>query len=124
MNRTEQVLTEHSVKPLFYYDGTITVCLLVRDNKALSRGLSICSPLDNFAKRVGRAKALGRAVQAIVRRDSSGKIYHGRFGGKGHRGLLLAEMEFGVKSCYLPELTSREQSRLSRRNGVDKSQSL
>ncbi len=48
--------------------GRLTVCILMSlRGVVLSRGISICSPADQFVKKVGRAKARGRAEQAIIR---------------------------------------------------------
>lgn len=44
-----------------------TACLLLKEGKVLARGFSKCAPMDQFSKRIGRAKALGRAVSALVR---------------------------------------------------------
>lgn len=43
----------------------VTVCLLRNEQTGVwSRGVSVCSPLDNVCKRLGRLKAWARAVQA------------------------------------------------------------
>ena len=52
---------------LFYYVGNITVCLLVKDRELLARGIAVCSDRDQFIKKTGRAKALGRAVKAALK---------------------------------------------------------
>jgi hypothetical protein len=53
-----------------------SVCLLHRTNtiRCFARGISVCSAKDQFHRRLGRAKALGRAVQAMKRRESIGVI--------------------------------------------------
>lgn len=102
------------VKTIFYYlkdDRTkkphTTVCLLVSpDGRILSRGISICSPLDSFRKKTGKDKALGRAIKALVRKISSEPIqpFSHSFSGSEERIRYLKEVEkeFGFKSTYLP----------------------
>ena len=59
------------IRHQFYYFNRArdraTVCLLIQDNKIIARGISLCSHKDQFVKRIGKAKALGRAVQAMER---------------------------------------------------------
>ena len=50
------------------------------DFTAFFIGVSVCSFKDSFTKKTGRAKALGRAVQAIKR----GEIVSGSFDGVGN----------------------------------------
>lgn len=40
-----------------------TVCLLAENGEIVSRGLSICSELDQFSKKLGRTIAHGRALK-------------------------------------------------------------
>lgn len=47
----------------------ITRCILLKDGK-LTFGQAICSDKENPVKRVGRAKALGRAIRAFERKMS------------------------------------------------------
>jgi len=42
----------------------VTVCL-IQTNQYLSRGVAICSPRDQFDKKVGRKKARDRAIKAL-----------------------------------------------------------
>ena len=59
----------HSV--LYYYDdiqnsyiyGKLTICIIVKDGKLVSRGTAYCSKKDCFVKKLGRNIALGRAIQ-------------------------------------------------------------
>lgn len=66
-------------KPFFYYNGGITVCLLCKDGSVIARGVSICSPRDQFLKKIGRAKSLGRALQALWNSENVGEIEPARF---------------------------------------------
>jgi hypothetical protein len=74
-------LEKLGLKDIYYYyvfqKGNRGVfCLLVdRENNTLeARGLSVCSLKDQFIKRVGRAKAMGRALQAITHKKN---VKHG-----------------------------------------------
>ena len=56
--------------PIYYYmtannKKVVTVCLIALKGEAIARGVSICSPMDCFNKRTGRAIALGRAMKAL-----------------------------------------------------------
>lgn len=73
--------------PFFFYKpllersypelGRLTICILMsRRGVILSEGISICSPADQFVKVVGRAKARGRAEQAIIRGEVWQYIRH------------------------------------------------
>lgn len=58
-------------KELYYYcrdgdnDPMITVCLLISSDGLTSRGIAICSPMDNPNKSVGRGYARDRAYDAM-----------------------------------------------------------
>ena len=64
------------MKEVLYYQGKNAFCLLVDEvtRQAVARGVSICSPKDQFEKKVGRAKARGRAQQAIARKGNVDSI--------------------------------------------------
>lgn len=69
------------MKEYYYYlrNGesrpVMTICLLTSDDGVdVGRGVSICSLCDTFCKRVGRAKARGRAVQALVRKATGNPV--------------------------------------------------
>lgn len=53
------------------YRGVVAV--LLTNGKAFV-GVSLCSPLDQFIKKVGKSMALGRAVRAYVKELSVGSI--------------------------------------------------
>ncbi len=110
--KLEERLNELGIQRVqFYYEGEITVCLLFKDGETLSRGVTICSPLDNFVKRQGRNIALGRAIQAAVREETTGRvnILKRKWYDNTSPDLILARDTFVFKSCYYPILTSREQ---------------
>lgn len=48
----------------------VTVCVIKGDDGKISRGLSLCSFLDNPCKKEGRQKAYGRALKAFFNRQS------------------------------------------------------
>jgi len=79
----EKILEENGVdKVAFYYRGTpiinnaFTTCLFINTEKGRieARGVSICSIKDVFCKKQGKHRAFGRAMRALIRRDSDGKI--------------------------------------------------
>ncbi len=110
--RTEDKLEEMGVRPYYYRDGHSTICLLLKaeSDEAVARGIAICSPRDAYVKRVGRAKALGRAVKALVRCENTEPIEPERFvmdtDFMGAVGRLYKEFMF--KSIRSPLLTSKE----------------
>lgn len=102
-------------KPRFYYElaERVTVCLLTKDGAPIARGVAICSMLDQFERRIGRAKALGRAVQALQKGESTALIRPGRF--ELTRPLnyrLRMEWAAGMispyKATFMPKLTGFE----------------
>jgi hypothetical protein len=60
------------VKEVLYYQGKSAFCLLVDEatKEPIARGVAICSPKDQFVRKTGRAKARGKAQQAIVRKEN------------------------------------------------------
>ncbi len=102
------------VNHIFYYEGfkrTTTVCLLLKDRSVIARGVAICSPLDQFVKRIGRTKALGMAAAAIHRKENSRQIRS-----CGNRILQARRFayHFKYRSCYCPILTERETDLVAR----------
>lgn len=81
--------------------GRITVCLLSGDGVVLSRGVSFCSPRDQYDRKIGVYKARSRSIRALTNKRTSSPI--------GRRGWLneLASI-FLNKSTYSPELLSNE----------------
>ena len=108
--KCQQQIQELVVEPLYYYEDVITVCLLKRGKEVLARGVAICSPIDQFVKKVGRMKALGMALRALVQHRSSGDIRPGRFIGRPSQHIhpLWKAEKFQRRSDYEPELTDRE----------------
>lgn len=54
-----------------------TICLLIDlhgPTGKIYRGISLCNPKDQFNKKLGRAIALGRAIQAMEKLHSSSKM--------------------------------------------------
>jgi len=111
--------------PLFYYDKQTSVCLLMNTKgEPMARGIAICSPLDPFEKRIGRAKALGRAIQALIKQDTNGWINPHRFDER-KPGIPRTKQEeikirlrnaaytYGWKSAFHPTLTDLEKQLLN-----------
>lgn len=117
--KNEQKLKDYNLKPIYYYDGKVTVCLLLQDGgQVKARGVAICSPEDQFVKATGRALALGRAMQAIERGES-GEISSARFwrpdtGYSTYGGIAKAHRLFHSKSIRQPVLTEAEIYLLSK----------
>ena len=89
-----------NVKPYFYYDRrelVTTICLLYDGEQFISRGVSFCSPRDEFIKYTGRTKACGRAIKAMIGKEDSMLV-------------RTLPVENGIyKSRYLPVLNSIEK---------------
>ena len=69
------------------------VCILLdKNNKILSRGVSICSFLDQYVKKTGRNRAFGRAVKALVNKQNSLEINPLRFENE------IVELKFKAKN--------------------------
>jgi hypothetical protein len=45
--------------------GGVTVCNLYSGSERIGKGVAVCSPLDNFNKRIGRDISLGRALKNL-----------------------------------------------------------
>lgn len=77
----EKKLKDEGIIVKYYYlncpfvGNIFTSCVLLKDKKILSRGISICSVLDFHSKKTGRNKARTRALQALYRKESSLEIY-------------------------------------------------
>jgi len=120
MKTQQQMAEELGVRPYFYYVGTAigTVCLLKKENSCVARGVSICSPQDQFNRATGRAKAFGRAIKAVVRKETNDRINVNRLMNKYYPSLhpktFINEVSdmadtFTHKSIYMPELTEFER---------------
>jgi hypothetical protein len=92
----------------------VTVCLLKYGDE-LSRGISICSLKDNPVKAKGKAKAKGRAYEALITKRDNSILYR-------NEALSIInhlyieediikwneEEDQGYKSIYKPQLTDFE----------------
>lgn len=103
---------------LYYVSGSsdgsraCVVLLMNPAGGAEARGISVCSPQDNFVKATGRLIARGRALRAVKRRSNSKylKPYAGnseRY--YGNDTVALLGFTFNCLSEYLPELTEEEK---------------
>ena len=87
----------------YYRFGNITVCLLIKERQVLARGVSVCSPKDQFVKNTGKVKALGKAMRAYINKGGQERL----------RGFPHF-MGFNSLIDYEPVLTEREQKILER----------
>jgi len=110
--KQKQHLRELGLKDTYYYDGygarTTTICLLVQDTTIVARGVALCSPLDQFNKQVGRAKALGQAIKAALSHETSGLFYLNC-----KHPLYLTATKYGHRSVYYPQPFEYEAKVLS-----------
>lgn len=82
-------LEKNGVKKILYYNipvinqvPPITVCTFLDEKyNAISRGISICSPLDKFKKKDSRNRAYGRAVSALFHKKDLFELKPERFDG-------------------------------------------
>ena len=111
-NRDKLEKLELAGKERYYYQrfgksvGTATICLIpvpACDGNAIVRGVSFCSPRDQFNKRLGRDIALGRAIKAIEVGDDSDAVPV-----KSPAGILNNQGIFFL-SAFNPELTYYEK---------------
>jgi hypothetical protein len=79
------------------------VSILVDSLGHRSRGVSICSPKDQFVKQDGRELAELRAFKALSKKDSFGEI---------RRPGLLIDPKFYYKCEFMPHLTEFEEKLL------------
>ncbi len=97
---------------IFYNDGQTTVCLILgSDQTVLARGIAICSRMDDFDGREGRATAQARAMEAVGRQADCGeiKVIAPRANPYDLIPVSLAKDRFGeYKGYYLPNLTPTE----------------
>ena len=105
MNNLDYI-KDRNLEKVIYRIGTTYVCLLLDDNhkKIIARGVSICSPRDQFVKRTGMDKAVGMAVRAFYNLDSSGKT----------PSKCSESNVFDYMSEYLPVPTEHEAELLTR----------
>ncbi len=118
MNKDEKNFQELQEKynlqrPLIYYSNESTVCILiprrvwsVKEKREeipviLARGVAVCSSKDRYIKRIGRAIARGRAIQALWNKNSS-LIFRER----------IIEKDV-YKSHYLPRISKTEKQILN-----------
>jgi hypothetical protein len=93
----------------------IAVCLIVNKGE-IARGIAICSPRDNFAKKVGRQKALKRAALALEKKENAKMMLR-----KEVHEVYRTVSSFGLgltgqyKQTYNPELTFLEKDILEGR---------
>jgi hypothetical protein len=97
------------VKEIGYYlrnednQPKTAVAIFVNDFGHTARGVSICSPKDQFIKKEGRISSRMRAYKALIKEDSFGKI---------RREGMLIDDEFLYKCEFMPNLTDFEKKLL------------
>ena len=98
------------MKEVLYYQGKNAFCLLVDEatKEPIARGVAICSPKDQFVRKTGRAKARGKAQQAIVRKENIERIQTKQK--LMESGLCYGDWE-GIEfyATFLPEMTDYEK---------------
>lgn len=87
----------------YYKVPRTTVTLLEDTDGVLARGVAMCSPLDIFNKKQGRAISFNRALAAFDAKKNIGPI---------HRDEVFAEDLMLYKIQYKPELTEYEKKLL------------
>lgn len=130
-------LAATGLDPLYYYSHGVSVTLLLGNRLdfldeakgvvVMARGIAICSVSEQFSRKDGRFRSLGRALKAY-RKESSSKpvIYRPDEipGDVMQRALLM----FGgphipvFKLCYLPEITGLEDELIKKRLERDEQQ--
>lgn len=99
-------------KPVYYYDGNTTVCLLMDNGIAVARGISICSRADEFCGEYGREQARKRALEAYGRESNCEeiKLDAPRMNWCDYITLSLANDRYGgFKGTYMPTLSPTEE---------------
>jgi len=110
----KMVLESMGLYDRIYYmklEGSVISTVLLcnkKSNEVVARGITICSPLDQFNKKQGRVMARGRAIKAAVRKDNCDAI-QGSSGISNVDVVVGVAAVFGYKSAYKPELTEFEQ---------------
>ena len=88
-------LVELKLTPRFYREEHNTICLLIEEQGGVvARGVSVCSPKDQFVKKTGRNKALGQALRAVAHKSNRGRLPYKLF--------AEGQTTFGYKACYVP----------------------
>lgn len=114
----KQRMIKEGVKPIIYYLPDIkgAVCLLMNGEQIVARGVSVCSPQDQYIKQVGRSKAIGYAMQAYIKGKS--RVW-GTYMGDGRKAnsyAVTASRRFRFQAEYLPTATEMEVAILEKSN--------
>ena len=83
----------------------VTICLLLSYDGKLSKGISICSDLDQPNTKTGRIKACGRALSAMERKCNVLPIRRSEIKQK----LYLLDIDSEYKGNFCPPLSPREE---------------
>ena len=109
-SKTEAKLEKYGVtKQVYYYDEyETTVCILIKGDQILARGVSSCSDRDEFIKRKGRTIALGHAVQALHHQKNLNWVMSKSRKNREYERFEYLRIRFGCLSCYMPSLWQKE----------------
>ena len=72
--KDEGIIVKYYYQNCPFVDNIFTACVLLKDNKILARGVSICSVLDFHHKKKARNTSRNRAVQALFREQTDLEI--------------------------------------------------
>ncbi len=64
-----KITTEEKEKPYI-----LTMCILKEEDKVLAVGASLCSPEDNYNRKLGNRIARGRAIKALDKKQDISPI--------------------------------------------------
>jgi hypothetical protein len=104
----------------------VAICLFKAPDNKIYRGISLCSPSDNFVKSKGREIAKGRAIKAFVNGVDSEPIvadsfsYYGYFSYFEPYFLEMFDWDF-YKSCFASNLTGYEKYLVEKKWQVEQS---
>lgn len=102
-------MENYIVKEIGYYlrnadnQPKTAVAIFVNEDGDIARGVSICSPKDQFVKVEGRYTSKARALKSLNKKASFGKI---------RREGLLVDDNFNYKCEFMPILTDFEKGLL------------
>ena len=98
-------LAELKLTSRFYREQHNTICLLIDEGgMVVARGVSICSPKDQFVKKTGRNKAQGQALRAVAHKVDMGELPYKLY--------VEGQTPFMRKAHYMPQYLSPEERKI------------